>query len=209
MSGRPDPAALLEALIFAAPEPVDESRLAEMADGVAPAEVPGIVEGLNAAYEATGRAFRILRRGGGYSFATLPEYGPWVRRLVLGSGRARLSRAALETLSVIAYRQPIAKADIEAIRGVDVAGVLKLLLERRLVKIQGRGRGPGKPLLYATTTEFLRYFGINSLDDLPKPDEIFSPRVVPSDNPLFPTEWGMEADRQTKPTEPANDASDQ
>lgn len=126
-----------------------------------------MVEELNRVYEKNHHSFRIISGAGGYRFATLPEFGPWVKRLVMGSGRIRLSRASLETISVIAYRQPISRAEIEAIRGVDVSGVLRLLLDRRLIGIQGKSPGAGRALLYVTTQEFLRHLGLNSLEDLP------------------------------------------
>ncbi len=163
---------LVEALIFAAPEPVDDERLVQLI-GTAPAEaVSAAVDALNGEYEREDRSFRIVRGAGGYRFVTLPEYSRWVRRLVVGSGRVRLSRAALETVSLIAYRQPVSRADIEAVRGVDVSGILHMLLERKLVRIVARSQSPGRPLLYGTTPEFLRYFGLNSLDELPRPGEL-------------------------------------
>lgn len=163
---------LIEALILASPEPVSSEKIASLIGLGSSEAVDRIVNHLNSEYEAQRRSFRIVARGGGWQFATLPEYGQWVRRLIFGSGKTRLSRAALETLSVIAYKQPITRAEIETIRGVDCSGVLSQLLHRRLIRITGKGKGPGRPLLYGTTTEFLKYFGINSLEDLPQPSEL-------------------------------------
>jgi len=163
---------LVEALIFAAPEPVDEERLAEIITGVSREKVLSLIAELNRQYEATGRAFTIISGGGGFRFATLGEFSRYVRKLVVGLGRLRLSKAPLETVSLIAYRQPVSRSEIEAVRGVDVGGVLRLLLERRLIRVEGRGSGPGRPLLYGTTADFLCHFGLDSLDDLPKPDEL-------------------------------------
>jgi len=166
-----NPSSLIEAIIFAAPEPVDAKAIAHLAPTMTLETIPAIVEKLNEDYAATDRSFRIIEGAGGYRFATLPEYGPVVRKLVMGGGRVRLSRAGLETVSLIAYRQPISRAEIEEIRGVDVSGVLKLLLDRRLIRIQGRSAKPGRALLYETTDDFLRHFGLYSLQDLPAPDE--------------------------------------
>jgi segregation and condensation protein B len=167
-----DISTLIEALIFAAPEPVDETTLIEIIGNISKEQISSNIEELNRHYEETGRAFYIVKGGGGYRFATRVEFSQWVRKLVLGSGRMRLSRAALETLSFIAYRQPVTRSDIERVRGVETGGVLRMLLERKLIKVTGRGEGGGRALQYATTQEFLKYFGINSLDELPQPEEL-------------------------------------
>jgi len=109
---------------------------------------------------------------GGYQIRTKPEHDIYVRRLLNKTGQLHLSQAALETLSIIAYKQPISRSDIEAIRGVDCAGVLKTLLKKTLIKIRGRDEGPGRPLMYATTDEFLQAFGLSRLADLPKLKEV-------------------------------------
>lgn len=163
---------IVEGLIFAAPEPISTNEICDLIEGTNQDEVDRAVDHLNKEYEEHSRAFQIVSGAGGYRFATLPEFGPWVKRLVVGSGRLRLSRAALETVSVIAYQQPLVRAEIESLRGVDVGGILRLLLERKLVKTVGRSSKPGKALLYGTTEAFLRYFGITSIDDLPAPDEL-------------------------------------
>lgn len=163
---------LVEALIFAAPEPVGIARLAELINNASYEEISTSITELNKLYEETGRTFRIIHGAGGFRFATRPEFSRWVRKLVMGSSRIRLSRAALETLSLVAYRQPVSRSDIEAVRGVDVGGVLRMLLERKLIQVEGRSPKPGRPLLYATTAYFLRYFGLNSLNDLPQPQEL-------------------------------------
>lgn len=162
---------LVEALIFASPEPINSKDIAELITGLAPEAVQRLVDTLNQEYEDQDRAFRILNGAGGFRYTTLPEYSPWVKRLVVGSGRIRLSRASLETVSLIAYRQPVSRTDVEAIRGVDVGGVLRMLVERKLIAIQGRSSKPGKARLYVTTPKFLRHFGLNSIDDLPRPSD--------------------------------------
>ena len=161
---------LIEALIFAAPEPVKLENLVEIIGNISADEIVEHIESLNLDYENQNRAFQIIKGAGGYRYATLPEFGPYVKKLVIGSGRIRLSRAALETVSLIAYRQPINRADVEAIRGVDVSGILRMLLERKLIQANANSSKPGKQRFYETTPDFLRYFGIDSLEDLPKPE---------------------------------------
>ncbi len=130
------------------------------------------VELLNGEYDKTGRAFRIIEIAGGFQFATMPTLSIFVARLYKERSRRRLSSAALESLAIIAYKQPVSKADIENIRGVNCDEVLKSLLEKNLVTITGRAESVGRPLLYGTTDDFLRQFGLSSMRDLPKPREI-------------------------------------
>jgi len=163
---------LIEALVFAAPEPIDDETLIEIIGSASEDQISSHIEELNRHYEETGRAFYIVKGGGGYRFATRVEFSQWVKKLVIGAGRIRLSKAALETLSLIAYRQPVTRSDIESVRGVDVGGILRMLLERKLIRVEGRSEGGGRALQYATTPDFLRYFGLNSLDDLPQPEEL-------------------------------------
>ncbi|HYM20109.1 MAG TPA: SMC-Scp complex subunit ScpB [Candidatus Kapabacteria bacterium] len=127
---------------------------------------------LNGEYESNGRVFRIIEIAGGYQFATSPTVSMYVSRLYKERSRRRLSNASLETLAIVAYKQPVSKADIENIRGVNCDEVLKSLLEKNLVTITGRAESVGRPLLYGTTDEFLRQFGLASMRDLPKPREI-------------------------------------
>ena len=171
----------LEALVFAADEPISVKQLEEIlneptANGeparVAGDEIRRTIATLNEEYEKHQRAYRILQVGGGYQFATRPEFAEWIGKLYKEKGKRKLSHFALETLAIIAYRQPVTKPEIESIRGVNADYVLRTLLERRLVTITGRGSSVGRPLLYGTTKEFLKHFGINDLSDLPKPREI-------------------------------------
>ena len=127
---------------------------------------------LNNTYEESGRTFRIIEIAGGYQFATRPDVAAYVSRLYKDRSRRRLSGAALETLSIIAYKQPVSKSDIENIRGVNCDEVIKSLLEKNLITITGRAESVGRPLLYGTTQDFLRHFGLGSMRDLPKPREI-------------------------------------
>ena len=157
---------LIESLLFAAAGPVPVARLVEALDGPGRAEVVRVLDALAAAYEREGRGLRIVQVAGGYQLRTPAEHGPWVRRL-LRERPPRLSRPMLETLAIVAYRQPCTRLDIEAVRGVEADAVLSTLIERRLVRIVGRKEAPGRPLLYATTREFLEVFGLPDLNALP------------------------------------------
>lgn len=166
------PKQILEALLFAADEPLSARRLAGMLEDATPAFVTDLVHELNADYLRESRAFHVQEVAGGYRLVTRPELAGWVAELRASGGTPRLSQAALETLSIVAYKQPVTRAELESIRGVTVEGVLKTLVERELVRIAGREEGLGRPLLYGTTDHFLEYFGLPSLDALPRPDEL-------------------------------------
>jgi segregation and condensation protein B len=182
--------AILEALIFAADEPLPADRIAGIVEEMTPVLVDDIVAELNAEYLREGRAFRIVSVAGGFRMLTRPEHALWIK-LLHRSSRPRLSQAALETLSIIAYRQPVARTELEGIRGVNVDGVLKTLVERDLVRIAGRGEGLGRPLLYATTERFLEYFGLPDLEALPRPEEVeLAPPDEPPQEELFDGEAG-------------------
>jgi len=134
--------------------------------------VKAVLDVLSEHYEVQPRGFKLVKLGSGYQIVTRERYAPWVEAMVAGKRKARLSRAALETAAVIGYKQPITRLDVERIRGVDAGAVLNTLLERNLIMIKGRDPGPGRPLLYGTTQEFLDYFGLAKLTDLPRLDEI-------------------------------------
>jgi segregation and condensation protein B len=158
--------AVLESLLFAAGTPVPLARLVEALEGPGRGEVLTALEDLAARYEREGRGLRLAHVAGGYQLRTPSEYGPFVRRL-LRERPPRLSRPMLETLAIVAYRQPCTRIEIEAIRGVDADAVLATLTDRRLVRILGRKDTPGRPLLYGTTREFLEVFGLPDLSALP------------------------------------------
>lgn len=168
----------VEALIFASDEPVPAAQLAkayadvtgESAPG--PDEIEAMVESINGLYERTGRAFRIESWGGGYRFATLPGVAPFIEVLVDTSTRKRLSRTLMETLAIMAYRQPTTRSDIEFVRGVDCDYAIRKLMEYGLVDVVGRSEGLGRPLLYGTTDRFLDMFGLSSVGNLPNLREI-------------------------------------
>jgi segregation and condensation protein B len=165
---------VVEAILFAHDGPVTIEMLSEALPAVEREALRAAVARLGREYEQTGRSFEIVRVAGGYQICTREQWASWVARFQRGSRRARLSRAAVETLAIIAYRQPITRTAMEEIRGVDSGGVLHTLLERSLITVKGRSRSIGRPLLYGTTTEFLEYFGLDRLEDLPRLDEIES-----------------------------------
>ena len=160
----------LEALLINTDRPLTEARMAEilgLTGKSASKNVVAAIQELNAFYDQTSRAFRAERLAGGWQLLTMPAFGPVLSRLHTDRQQSRLSQPALETLAIIAYRQPIMRAEIEAIRGVASGEVLRGLLERRLIKIVGRAEELGRPMLYGTTKEFLKVFGLSGVDDLP------------------------------------------
>lgn len=161
----------VEALLFAAEETLTARELAAAAGGPT-LRVRRALKEVGAAYESEGRPWRLTEVAGGWRLVTRSEYYPAIRKLKTQKTQRKLSAAALETLALVAYRQPLGRAEIEAIRGVGAGPVLRQLLERRLLKIVGRGTGLGKPLLYGTTGEFLEHFGLKSLDELPRQKEM-------------------------------------
>jgi segregation and condensation protein B len=169
---------IVEGLIFAADEPITPLQIKELVEGdipeagVTPHIIKEIVDTLNEEYSRTGKPYSILSIAGGYQFATNREVSLYVGKLHREQARRRLTQAALETLSIIAYKQPVTKSDIETIRGVNCDYILRSLLEKDLITVTGREQAPGRPLLYGTTRRFLQHFGLNSLTELPKPREI-------------------------------------
>jgi len=164
-----DPKAILEALLFVAEEPISLDKLKEILEAYSRKEVATFLEELRVSY--AGRGLQLVEVAGGYRLATRPELAPWIQKLQTAKP-AKLSRAALETLAIIAYRQPITRPEIEAIRGVTVDGVLKTLTERDLIRILGRKPEPGRPILYGTSRAFLENFGFKDLSELPALKEI-------------------------------------
>jgi segregation and condensation protein B len=177
---------VIEALLFSAQKPLSIRELTEAIKGagaedefspneftrVKEAEVGAALEQLKIEYVEQQRAFQLNEKADGWQLATDPKYAQWVRRLFPAPKPARLSAPALETLAIIAYRQPITRADVEAVRGVNIDGVLQTLMERGLVRIAGRAEIPGRPLLYETTQFFLDHFALRTLDELPNVEEL-------------------------------------
>lgn len=165
---------VIEAVLFASDESLTGSKLAKIAE-TTQSQVKHCVDTLNDRYKAVGSAFRIEQIAGGYQMLTLPVYQCWLKKLVSVRGDSKLSPAALETLAIISYKQPVIRADIEAIRGVQCGEVIRSLMFKGLVKITGRAEVLGRPMQYGTTKRFLEVFGLNSLKDLPKVEELKKP----------------------------------
>lgn len=170
---------VIEALIFSSDEPISENEIIRVIKGIDGEEIElnvndiqSLIEVLNKTYKENNAAFQIVKIANGYLFATKEDTAKYVGFLSSEKTKRRLSQAALETLSIIAYKQPITKPELEQIRGVNSDYILNTLLEKNLITITGRAEGIGRPLLYGTTTEFLKYFGLYNLSDLPKPREI-------------------------------------
>jgi segregation and condensation protein B len=165
---------VVEAVLFASDESLTESRLASIVE-TSSKQVRQHIKNLNDKYKANNNAFRIEQIAGGYQMLTLSPYNHWLKKLLRVRGDTKLSPAAMETLAIIAYKQPVMRADIEAIRGVAVGEVIRSLSYKGLVKIVGRAEVLGRPMLYGTTKKFLEVFGLNTLKDLPKAQELKEP----------------------------------
>ena len=177
---------VIEALLFSAHKPLSTKEIVDLLHGagaeddfapnefsrVKTAEVEAALEQLKVEYIQNEHGFQLAEKAGGWQLTSDPKYAQWVRGLFPAPKPARLSSPALETLAIIAYRQPITRADVEAVRGVTIDGVLQTLMERGLVKISGRAEIPGRPLLYETTEFFLDHFGLRNLDELPNVEEL-------------------------------------
>jgi segregation and condensation protein B len=162
--------ASLEALLFSTHHPLTAGRLAELLDLDTTKPIRRAIKQLNESYQSSGRSFRVEQVAGGFQLLTLPEHGELLKKLHQREIDAKLTKAALETLAIIAYKQPILRADVEAIRGVQCGETIRSLMEKHLVKIAGRAEEPGRPILYGTTKRFLELFGLNSVKDLPQPE---------------------------------------
>lgn len=169
---------VIEALIFASDEPISGDKIKKIIiDNEEQIEidentVADFVEKLNQRYDENGLSFRIERLAGGFTFVTQSKYHYWLSVFQHENAFRKLSQSAIESLSIVAYRQPITKPEVDQIRGVDSGYIIRQLMEKALIEVGGRADGPGKPLLYKTTKHFLRHFGLNSVQDLPKPREI-------------------------------------
>jgi len=170
----------LEAMLFLSRQPQTSRRLAELAGLADGTKARTLVRTLNRRYDALGSAFRIEEVAGGFQLMTRAKFAPWLRRLYPVSPEVRLSPPAMETLAVVAYRQPVLRAEIEAIRGVQSGEVLRQLIERDLVRIAGRSEELGRPFLYGTTRQFLQIFGLRHLDELPRADVLRSREPIPT-----------------------------
>ncbi len=203
---------VIEALLFSAQKPLTTRELgaaikgAGDADELMPnefahtkeAEVAAALEQLKIEYIEQNRAFQVVEKAEGWQLVSDPAYAPWVRQLFPAAKPVRLTPPSLETLAIVAYRQPITRADVEAVRGVAVDGVLQSLMERGLVKIAGRAEVPGRPLLYETTEFFLEHFGLRDLDELPNAEELRR-RYLPSAGSVKPATLTESPPQSTEP----------
>jgi len=201
--------AVLESMLFAAGQPMPVARLVGALDGPSRAEVVQALDALAASYEGDRRGLRLVQVAGGYQLRSVPGHARWIRRL-LQERPPRLTRPMLETMAIVAYRQPCTRIEVEAIRGVDCDAVLATLTDRRLVRILGRKEAPGRPLLYGTTREFLEVFGLPELSALPTLRELGADPQLLMAPDLTVTNAGVvaspPADAPAAPPEPATDA---
>ncbi len=167
---------VVEAILFSTDMPLSAGKLAQTVGLDSSKPVRDAVDELNRDYAAREAAYRIEERAGGYQLLTLPQYSEYIQRLMKKKEEGRLTPAALETLAIIAYKQPILRVDVEAIRGVACGEVIRSLMEHNLVKITGRAEEVGRPMLYGTTKHFLEVFGLGSLRDLPKAEQLKEPK---------------------------------
>ncbi|MBI3324694.1 MAG: SMC-Scp complex subunit ScpB [Candidatus Omnitrophica bacterium] len=199
---------ILEGLLFVSPEPVTAKRLKVVLPGLDQSAIRRLIDELNADYAQHGHAFVAQEVAGGYRLVTDPQLGAWIKRAMEMPREDALSKRALETLAIVAYKQPITKAEIEAIRGVDVSGTLETLLEHRFVEIAGRKDTPGRPLLYGTTIEFLRHFGLKSLAGLPPLGSGAMPTLPGSGGADSPPQGPVAVPETTASPEPGHDVTD-
>ena len=163
---------IVEALIFASDAPLPSKKIKEIISHVGEREMKKSITRIGDKYQETSSPFEIVEVAGGYQIVTRPDYSDWIRKLYISRTKNRLTQRALETLAIIAYKQPITKTEVESIRGVNADTVIRTLIERKLITVTGREKAPGNPLLYGTTRHFLEYFGLKDISDLPKLREI-------------------------------------
>ncbi len=163
---------VIEAILFVATKPLTAAEIKRVLKGFGGAKIEEIIRELREEYEREGRSFRVSEVAGGFEVSTESKYAPWIMKLELQKKAKQATQSALETLAILAYKQPLTRAEIEDLRGVDVSGVLSTLLERNLVKVVGRKEVPGRPFLYGTTDKFLEHFGLKSITELPDISEI-------------------------------------
>lgn len=169
--------ARVEAILFLAREALTSRKIAQLCNLSDGTEARTVIRRLAKLYDESGSAFRVEELAGGYQLFTRPMFGPWLRKLWQNQSLVRLSSPALETLAIVAYRQPVLRAEIEAVRGVQCGELLRQLMERELVRICGRADDLGRPLLYGTTKRFLQVFGLRHLDELPRAEQLRRPAV--------------------------------
>jgi segregation and condensation protein B len=194
---------IVEAVLFASDAPLTADEIARADESLDEDQVEEALQYLRAEYDDAGRSFQITDLAEGYQILTRPEFAPYLERFDTVPRPSRLSGPALETLSIVAYRQPIGRLEVEYIRGVGASGVMRSLVDRRLIDVVGRAEGLGRPLLYGTTTFFLEHFGFKSLEDLPRPDEL--PVLLRERIPLGPEDPTEKDDAQLEHGEGESD----
>jgi segregation and condensation protein B len=177
----------LEALLFASDKPLTLEQIKNALDTKETEQLRAVIQDLKSEYESTNRGMRIAEIANGYQMVTATNFAPFLKKLYKARHVERLSKPALETLAIIAYKQPLTKREIESLRNVNVDGVVKNLLEKDLIRVSGRKKAPGRPLVFATTRQFLEYFGLKSLEELPKMED-FSKLLVNQENINEPKE---------------------
>ncbi len=163
---------IIEALLFASEKPLSVGRIQAVIKDISSEQIERAISSLNERYKSARHSFAIKKVAGGFRMYTLPDFAPWIKALFSHNRREKLSPQALEVLSIVAYKQPIVRTEIDRLRGVNSEGPLSTLLDRKLITIVGRKPAPGRPLLYGTTPEFLTHFGLNDVDDLPRMEEL-------------------------------------
>jgi segregation and condensation protein B len=201
-------AKLLEAALFASARPISTEELAILDPESSKAALQSALDEIREHYDVEGHGVELVEIGGGWQILTRAEYTEAIERAQLASRPARLSGAALETLAIIAYRQPISRAEIEEIRGVAIGGVLKTLHERGLIDVVGRAEGLGRPLLYGTTPIFLEHFALRHLEELPRADELAIALRVPGAPPTVRSGLDVDAPAGAEPTAAADVSSE-
>ena len=188
---------ILEALLFVTADPIPVTRFLALLGAVTKQEVEQALASLSHDYEQEGRGLQLAEVAGGYRIVTKAEFAPWLKRLEKVKAPSKLSRSALESLAIIAYKQPIVRAEVEQIRGVETSGVIRTLLERKLVRIVGRKEEPGRPIMYGTTKFFLEHFGLRDLSQLPPLREF--KELGESEQAMLPIDDAVAVDNESMP----------
>ncbi len=197
--------AILESLLFVTAEPVPLERLMVALGTVSKSELRHALQSLREDFDREGRGVQMVELAGGYQIVTRAEHAPWIKRLAKAKASPKLSRSGMESLAIIAYKQPIVRAEIEQIRGVDVSTVLRTLLERKLIRMVGRKDVPGRPIMYGTTKLFLQQFGLSDLSQLPPLREF--KELGEAEQAMLPVEDGLFVGDQETVTAGASDES--
>jgi segregation and condensation protein B len=171
----------IEAVLFSSDKPVIIDQLRNLFEDLQPSQIRALLEELKSEYEKENRGMRLVEVAGGFQMVTAPNLATFLKKFYRQKGSDKLSRPALETLAIIAYKQPVTKFEIESLRRVDTGGVIKNLKDMGIIRIAGRKKAPGSPFVYATTRQFLEYFGLKSLDELPKIDSILQSQETPAE----------------------------